>query len=254
MGLRIKILFGFLILVIMLFIAGILSIYELTSIGTSVERLLDDKYKSINASIMMLQALEREDSGILLLLSGKWKEGRSTIESADSSFQQGFKIAKNNVTISGEQAYIDAIESKYTTYKKLWIKPIVGTKKEGNLNWYFQEVHRAFLDVKSSVEKLMALNDRTMYQTASNLKNRAHRAIMPGIVAILSSLIFTIIFNYFINYYVVSPIIKITEGINAVINTKTPFDVKIETKDELFHLASSIQELLIQSRSGETIK
>ena len=72
MRLRLKILSGFLILAFMLSIAGIWSIYELQSIGTSVQQLLEDNYKSIDASKIMLEALEREDSGILLLLSGKW--------------------------------------------------------------------------------------------------------------------------------------------------------------------------------------
>ena len=61
MGLRTKILSGFLILTMMLVVAGIWSIYELTRVGTSVQRLLDDNYKSINAGKMMIEALERED-------------------------------------------------------------------------------------------------------------------------------------------------------------------------------------------------
>jgi HAMP domain-containing protein len=251
MGLRIKILSGFLILTAMLFIAGVWSIYELSSIGISVQRLLDDNYKSINAAKTMIEALEREDSAVLLLLSGKWEQGRSIMESADSFFQKGFEVAKNNITIPGEQEYVNDIESNYKTYKALWIKPVVGTKSEGNLSWYFQKVHRAFLDAKISVEKLMTLNDETMYRTASDLKNRAHRAIMPGIVAILSALIFTVIFNYLINYYMVSPIIKITEGIQKFIKGREPFDVKVETQDELYHLVSAIQELCARSRSSE---
>ncbi|MFH0844642.1 MAG: hypothetical protein ABIG67_06785 [Pseudomonadota bacterium] len=244
MGLRIKILSGFLILTIMLFVAGIWSIYELRTLGTSVQMLLDDNYKSINAAKMMIVALEREDSGILLLLSGNWEEGRSIMEPADTLFGRWFEIAKNNVTVPGEQAYIDKIEAKYRSYKDLWVKPIVGTGHERDLNWYFQGVHKAFLEVKDAVEGLMSLNDQTMYKTASDLKGRAQRAVMPGFVAILSSLIFALIFNYFINYYVVSPIIKVTEAIGRFLKTREPFQVQIETQDELLRLVNSIRELL----------
>lgn len=71
MSLRFKIMSGFLILALMLAIAGIWSIYELNSFGTSAEDLLDENYRSIKAAEMMLEALERQDSGILLLLFGK---------------------------------------------------------------------------------------------------------------------------------------------------------------------------------------
>ena len=246
MGIRAKILLGFLILAIMLFLAGAWAIYELRTVGTSVQGLLDDNYKSINSARLMTEAVEREDSAILLLLSGNWKEGREIIESADLSFQRGFEIAQNNVTIPGEMAYVDEIEKAYIAYKDLWVKPIVGTNRERDLSWYFNELHQSFQDVKLAVEKLMALNDQAMYQTATHLKNRAHRAVMPGVVAILAALVFTLVFNYFVNYYLVSPIIKITKGVQKFLQINEPFQVKIETNDEMQRLASSLRELMTQ--------
>lgn len=244
MGLRIKILSGFLILAIMLCVAGVWSIYELRSIGTSVQGLLDDNYKSINAAKTMIEDLEREDSGVLLLLLGRLKEGRSIIDPADISFQKGLQIAEGNITIPGEKTLVEEVKSKYIAYKGQWTRPIVGTRQERNIDWYFNnEVHHGFLDVKTSLERLMTMNDQTMYSTASDLKNRAHRAVMPGIVAILSALIFTVIFNYIINYYMVSPIIRLTGSIDKFLKYGTPFDVNIESKDELLHLANSIREM-----------
>lgn len=251
MGLRMKILSGFLTLTTMLAIAGAWSIYELTTVGTSVYRLLDDNYKSINAAKRMIEALEREDSGLLLLLSGNRERGKSIIEAADKLFDQEFRIAQSNVTIPGEQAHVVSIESTYKVYKDIWTKPIVGALYEGSLTWYLETVHEAFLAAKMSVEKLMALNDQVMYQTASNLKNRAHRATMPGVVAILAALIFTLIFNYFVNCYMVSPIVKITESVENVIEGRGPLDIRIETKDELSRLVSSIQQLASKARSPE---
>jgi HAMP domain-containing protein len=231
----------------MLFVAGIWSVYELTTLGTSVQGLLDDNYKSINAAKVMIEALEREDSAVLILLSGNWEEGRSIMESAETLFQKGFDTAKANVTIPGESAYVQAIDSTYNTFRSLWVKPIVGTKHEGDLNWYFQDVHKAFMDAKAAVTRLMELNDETLYQTASRLKNRAHRAVMPGIVAILSALVFTLLFNYFINYYVISPIIRLTAGVRKFLETNKPLDVSVETRDEIYDLTISIQDLLRQA-------
>ena len=244
MGIRIKVLSGFLILTGMLFIAGAWSIFELNTVGTSVQGILDDNYKSINAARIMIEALERQDSAVLLLQSGNRKKGREILESADQSFNEGFQIASMNITIPGEKEYIERIEGSYKIFRDLWLRPIVGTESEKNLNWYFREVHPKFLAIKSDVETLMTLNDRVMYQTATNLKNRAHRAVMPGIVAIISALIFSFLFSYFVNYYLVAPIIRITMGIQRVLNLKEPFNVKIETNDEMGTLSKAIQELV----------
>ncbi len=254
MSIRLKILSGFIILSCMLFAAGLLSIHELKHIGFSVQALLDENYKSINAAKNMIESLEREDSGVLLLLSGEWKNGRSTIQGADRDFQKAFEIARHNITILGEEEYITAIEKSYNSYKKLWIRPVVDTQREGDLSWYFNDVHPAFLNAKSAVDELMTLNDNTMYKTASELKNRAGRAIMPGIVAIVSALIFTAIFNFFINLYFILPIKRLAEGIQEYMKSGKMSEIRVESKDELSKLADSIRDLIIHASQAEKIK
>ena len=98
MRLRYKILSGFLLIVAMLIVAGSFSIIEFSKISKSVEDLLDDNYRSIEASKTLLEALEREDSGVLLLLHGNWKEGREVIEYGDSLFNESINIVENNIT------------------------------------------------------------------------------------------------------------------------------------------------------------
>src|SRR6056297_1032230 len=150
MKIRSKILLGFLILSVMLAVAGAYSVYELNKIGSSVQKLLDDNYGSITAAKKMIESLERQDSGLLLLLSGNWKQGRETIATAHENFRKAFETAENNLTIAGEKDYIDKIRKLYRQYRQLWDRPIAGTQYEDNLNWYFEDVHEAFKDVKAA--------------------------------------------------------------------------------------------------------
>jgi methyl-accepting chemotaxis protein len=242
---------GFLILALMLAIAGIWSIYELHSIGTSVQDLLDENYKSIIAAEKMVEALERQDSGILLLLLGKWEEGQRIINSGDDLFQKNYRIGENNVTVPGEGALIEKIKQEYLIYKTHWGKPIIGTEKQGNLDWYFKNLHSEFLDVKSAVNELKELNEATLYRTASDLKNRANRAVMPGTVAVISALIFSLLFTYFVNLYMVNPIRRMIRGIEDFIKRGKDFDVHIETNDEISHLSLAIRSLCSRVSSAE---
>ena len=189
MGIRAKIMSGFLILATMLLVAGAWSIYELKNIGISAQIILDENYKSIDAAKVMIEALEREDSAVLLLLLGKRDEGMDILKVADGNFQKALEIARNNITIPGERNYVDAIEKSYASYRKLW-QPFTGVGYRGNLNLYFQEVNPTFITVKTAVTELMSLNHRAMYQTASYVEGRAHRATMPGIIAIAAAFIF----------------------------------------------------------------
>ena len=254
MGLRFKMFFGFLTLIFMLLVAGIWSIYELNAIGSSVPRMLTDNYQSISAAKKMIESLEREDSAILLLLLGKWEEGRSILQEADSLFMENFNFANANITISGEKAHLDSIFAQYSRYKEMWRRPIVGTHKEGSLEWYFQSVHELFILVKTAVDNLIDLNAQMMYKMASDLDNRSNRAIMPGIVAIISALVFTLIFNFLVHYYVVDPIIRITNNIQKFKEKQVLFDVKVETRDELYDLSNAIADLCQYIKSKEVRK
>ncbi len=251
MKIRIKIMLGFLILAFMLASAGAISIYELRTVGSSVQALLDDNYRSIDAAKKMTEALESEDNGMLLLLSGKWKEGRETIKAADNKFRQALETAANNFTIEGEKAYVEKIRKAYNRYSRLWDQPIVGTPREGNLGWYFEDAHKSFKAVKKRVQDLMSINDQAMYEMASNLKQRAHRAVMPGVIAILSALVFTILFNYFVNIYIVNPILSLIKSINNFLNRGEPVSVKVESNDELADLAASVTNLAAMVKMSE---
>ena len=245
MRLRVKILSGFVILAIMLAVEGAWSIYELTHAGGSAQALLDENYRSIEAGKGMVEALERQDSGVLLLLLGHWEQGRATLIGADSTFARHLAFAQGNVTLPGEQACLDTLVARYAAYKALWQRPIVDTQRQGNLDWYSGEAHLAFQRAKAAAQDLMALNDVFMYRAASDLKARSRRSIMPGLIAAASALLFAAMFNFFVHRYVVAPLTAITRAVDAFRLRQTPYEVQIETDDELATLSRSVENLCL---------
>jgi methyl-accepting chemotaxis protein len=238
-----KIVSGFLVLALMLLLAGAWSVFELRNIAGSVPKILEDHYKSIRAAKIMIEALEREDSAVLLRMTGQGDKGRETGDEADRRFLEGFDVARNNVTMPGEGDLIEKIRKEYETYKALWIMPIAGTGHEGDLRWYLESAFPAFLQVKSSVQQLSDMNDKGMYDAALSLGNKAHRSTMPGVVAMIAAMVLSLIFSYFVNVFMVSPIIRITQGIRSFLETGAPFQVRIATSDEIGELASSVADL-----------
>lgn len=243
MGLRMKIVSGFLVLALMLLLAGAWSVYELRSIAGSVPKLLEDHYKSIRAAKIMIEALEREDSAVLLRMTGQREKGRETGREADRRFLEGFDAARNNVTMPGEGELIEEIRKEYEAYKTLWLMPIAGTGHEGDLRWYLESAFPAFLRVTTSVQRLSDMNDKGMYDAALSIGDKAHRSTMPGVVAMIAAMVLSLIFSYFVNVFMVSPIIQITGGIRSFLDTGAPFKVRVETSDEIGELASSVADL-----------
>jgi len=243
MKMKSKILLGFLLIIVMLIIAGTMSIIEFIRISNSVGGLLKNNYKSIEAAKTMIESLEREDSGILLNLTGHKKEGNGIIQSADSAFSKAFLIASNNVTEENEQDIINEINSVYNDYKQGWEMLYKDDTVRCNTEVYFEGHHMKFLECKQIVHSLLNLNQSAMYHSATDLKERSQRSVMPGIVAIVSALVFLLMFNFFITIYLFGPFKRIIKGLKGHQYDKGDFDPQTPLRDEFRELDTEIKQL-----------
>ncbi len=245
-NLKLKILAGFMMLVALLVAAGAVSIIEFLKLGRSVTALIDDNYKTIEASKSMLEALEREDSGILLVLLDEVDTGREIILTADSIFIASYNVAKNNITEVNEDAHILKIDSLYGQYKSKWRQHFNSLQNQGGIEVYHKDIHNSFLNVKSAVNDLMSLNQRSMFAEATMLKEKSHRAIMPGIVAIIGGLVFSLLLSFFISKYFVSPISEIAEAVKNFTTRDKTLRTNIRSNDEIKKLETEINSLIFR--------
>jgi methyl-accepting chemotaxis protein len=242
--LKFKIFASFMLLIALLAVAGTLSIVEFIKLSNSVHGIIDDNYKSIEASKTMLEALEREDSGILLMLLGAGQEAVDITKSADSAFMAAFQIAKNNITEENEEELISLIKTSYSEFVSGWNKPIVTYDNTDQLSLYKNSIHKNFLTVKTHVNKLMHVNQTSMYKRASDLKEKSKRAIMPGIVAIISAVIFSAVLNFFISRYFVKPLTDLANAIDNYKDGNLDLNVNLTSNDEIKKLEQSVANLL----------
>jgi hypothetical protein len=242
--LKLKILSGFLLLIALLAVAGTVSIIEFQKLSCSVNQLIEDNYKTIESAREMLEALERTDSGVLLMLLGERDEGLTIIHSAKESFSKSFVIAQNNITEVNEDKYIANIKKLYDDFIQKIDQSIIDKEKGSNINWYQGETYKSFLEVKHAVDELMSLNQSSMYGEASLLVDKSHRAIMPGIVAIVGALIFSLILSFFISKYYISPLSSLTEAIKGFHPSHKTLRSNIKTEDEIKRIEIEVNKLI----------
>jgi methyl-accepting chemotaxis protein len=247
MKIRLKILSGFLILVAMLAVAGTISVYEFNKISSSMQGLIDENYAVISACEEMLEALEREDSGVLLVLLGYGREEETGISQADSVFRAALEKARASIKAEAENLQLSRLGREYSIFRQLVDTAVHFSQDPQKLNWYFTEPYRQFSLMKSEVKSLMQAHRESMYRTAGDLQDKARRAVMPGIVAIVSALVFSLMFNYYINHFMVKPIGNIIASIEKFRKTREATRVTVETRDELRDLADSVENLFDES-------
>jgi len=244
-----KLFLAFLVVMAVMATAAGLAIYEYTRISNSVNSILEDNYKSIVSTKLMLEALEREDSGILLILLDEIKEGSGLLMEGDSIFLKAINVAENNITVTNEEKYIADIWESYRAYRTSWDSILSGNPNSEKLSWYSNELFPAFSKTKTAVKELMYLNQNSMYHEASLLKESSKRAMMPGIVAMITSIIFFSLFVFFINIYFLSPLKKITRMVEEQRSSDIDLIDITNNTPELDQLLRAINALIQKIKS-----
>lgn len=243
-SLKIKILAGFMLLSTLLVVAGTVSVIEFLKLSRSVNALIEDNYKTIEATKTMLEALERNDSGILMYLLGEKEEGRKIIRSSEVDFARALKTAKNNITETNEKEHVDEIENRYNLLQSKLLLTLNEQHNIKAINWYHDEVYQSFIAVKHSINDLMGLNQNSMYNEATILKDKSHRAIMPGIVAIVGSLIFSMILSFFISKYYISPLSSLSDAIRTFHPHEKQLRSNLKSEDEIKKIENEVNNLI----------
>ncbi len=247
MGIKIKILLGFFILASMLFISGAISIFELTMLGKSVKGLVYDNYISIDYSRQMLDALEKQDNALIMLANGNHEKAIVDFHSAKLLFEENLALASKNLTQTNEDLLIDSLSICYSSF--LVVSNEYINNRSLPLSDYIALIKPIISATSSLVKNLITINQQGLFKSATFLETSAQRAIIPGLIVIITSIVFTIIFTYLVHHYFVDPIIRLTKGINDYVKYRKPFEVPLETKDELYSLKESIANLITFSKS-----
>jgi CHASE3 domain sensor protein len=248
MGIRVKILLGFFILASMLFISGAISIFELTKLSRAVKMMINDSYRSIDYSKQMLDAIEKQEKIILFFIGTKSSSYEDSYKGIAKHFELNLDSAKTNLTFKNEKEIIDSISYHYRFFKDVSDQVFRG--KLYLTEDYIEHIYPHALATKEFIKQLMVLNQKELYESAAFHEASAQRALMPGLIVILTSLLFTFIFTYLINHYFVSPIIRLTKGINDYVKYNKPFGIPLETRDELWKLKESITNLIAICRTS----
>ena len=118
MTLKKKILTGYGVAFALMGLVVAWAVSNLVSLGNATDAILSENYRSILAAENMVDALELQDSGILLLFLGEAEKGVAQFRENGAIFLQWLARAKDNITIKGEAELVQSIEADYATYRR----------------------------------------------------------------------------------------------------------------------------------------
>jgi NtrC-family two-component system sensor histidine kinase KinB len=191
-----------------------------------------------------VNALERQDSGILLIYLGESETGTSQFRENEALFLQWLARAKDNITITGEADLVREIEIGYRAYRygfSRWTDLKVRTTAPSTS--YRDLVYSLFTTVRDACIGLRRLNEETMYAASVKAGLVANRAIWSTSFVAGAALVVALIFSLFLAERVVRPIRGFMAASRKISTGDYAVQVPVETGDELGSLAREFNEM-----------
>ena len=255
MGIRRKIFLGFVIISFILFLSGWICIFQLMKIEKTVSGMLTDNIKSMDIAELLLDESESQTWNIFHRMTNSESGNKSEIVFNGAELERLIHLASQNITANDEEIIIENLRLNYENFKAsaLTLDSILTTQGNIDGNICFNTMYKpSFKAFNSSIRELRTVNQNAISHNSHKLESSFYRMTMPLIIAIVVGLCLIILFNYFINMYFITPILNIIKGIKNYFEQKTPYDVKIETKDEINELNREIKVLIAHSKKKES--
>ena len=149
-------------------------------LGQSVNRILEDNYRSVVAAQNMKEALERLDSAATFFVAGQREPARHQYRENLPRFDAAYRAEAANITEPGEQAVSDDLGREFALYKnglsRLLTDPAMDTNRARAL--YFESLQPRFVRVKGRVQDVLNVNQTAILRADERAKAEARAATL----------------------------------------------------------------------------
>lgn len=234
-----KISFIYFCLVILIGVVGATSFLNLFRLSKSIDGLMTNNYKSISAASNMLEAIERQDSAMLIYINVDRQKGIDLFLGNNNSFLKWYTIVSNNITELGEKDIIEKVNDYYLKYAKLFselqeIRNVQGTEK--SVLYYNSTIMPDFIKLKKELKDLTALNEKAMFESKDKATQDANQSIY--IIFSLTSLAIIggfLLSRFFTNRFL-KPIYSLISAIREIKAGNMNRQAEVIGKDEIAEL------------------
>jgi two-component system, NtrC family, sensor histidine kinase KinB len=248
MTLKKKILTGYGVAFVLMGLVVTWAVANLIALGRATDAILSENYRSILAAENMVDALERQDSGMLIMFWGDTGKGVTQFRENEAHFLEWLARAQDNITIQGEKELVKTIEDSYAVYRLAFLKLTdlrdpAQSSPPPSISTYQDAVYPVFEKVREACIGLRHLNEQTMYAASAEAGYVARRAIWSTALVAAVALIVALMFSLFLVERIVGPIRRFMEASRKISAGDYAVQIPVETRDELGWMAGEFNQM-----------
>lgn len=237
-SLKFKILITYMLLVLTIGLVGITAAISIFRISKSINGLMVDNYKSIDAAKNMSAVIENQNNNIYVYINSNSSSGSKEFYNSTAEFYKWYSVEQNNVTEKGEESTVTKINSDYTKYLNDFSKlSRYNLQKENYIILYQSVIKPDYDTLKTDINNLVTINEKAMFsgknKTNSIATNSMYLILILSIATVSISIIFSL---YFLNKFL-KPVSLLTETVRKVKEGDLNQTAPIISDDEIGTLA-----------------
>ncbi|NTU58991.1 MAG: HAMP domain-containing protein [Chlorobiaceae bacterium] len=258
-SLRHKLALGFGGLLAIIAVIGMLTISQIDQLGSAIDVILKQNYRSVTASQEMKEALERMDSDILFSFTDQHKSTPGNIGNSERKFRQALKVELGNITLPGEKEKAERIAQLFDDYaqavRSVTSDSITLEKKRAT---YFTTILPLLIEIKTLAQQILDMNQANMNQASHATRLLAASAHNRILIAIISCALLAVLFSYLSRRWILRPVSRLIASAKEIRNGNLDLVLKSESNDEIGELSEAFNEMAstlreVRKRDEETL-
>lgn len=264
-GLRRRVTFGFMGIVGVLILSGMISFFELSTLSNDTDKILDANRRNGELANEMLSAVREQSSAFVRMTAFSDRKADavnaraldridlSLLVARDESFMpevlDSMIVTANEMRkLSDKFTSVPYVDSNYELLKSEF--PQLDSLSKSFAKSCYEEYLPIHDRLIVAIDRYRILLQNSLAPGAEQLHHNAYRTVTPVFISLLVMIILVLMLFYFIMLYCVSPIVTINRALKDYLAFKIPFSPKGQNKDEIDELCDRINILIKQSKTS----
>ena len=240
---RKRIFFGLAPIIVLIVGMGAYAILLFAKLGSQVDVVLRENYRSVVAGQQMKEAAERMDSALFFSLVGEEQRGSQLYADFLPKFEEGLQTEMNNITVPGEDRLAHTLQALHAEYSRkadgFWKTAEIPNRRK----IYFDEMLPIFTSIKDSAQAIITLNQNNMLKADRDAREQSGRSTRYMVLASLLGIAVACFFAARLQKAILQPIQTLTALSKELGEGKLDQVVPVESSDELGELADAFNKL-----------
>ncbi|MBA3963587.1 MAG: HAMP domain-containing protein [Chthoniobacterales bacterium] len=244
-----RIFLGLAPLFILLAAVGLYAVTLFSKLGSQVDVVLRENFRSVLAGQQMKEAAERLDSALFFSLADEEQRGRELYAQNLPLFREALRTELGNITLPNESALAEKVKRSHQEYtaraEVFWATPENKTRRK----MYFDEMLPAFTKIKDTAQEIIRINQDNMVQADREARRLAEQSTRYMIIAIVAGVCGAVFFAARLQRSILRPIRRLTSVSKALGEGNLDQVVPVTSQDELGQLADTFNKMATKLRA-----